>query len=116
MPKDIKDEQPITLAEVQEIIKKREEDSELTYVQQVTLEYTSKFSRYPLEMALKLKEELMDRFKLPEKVAIQIVNLKTPINIPQELNIIFEKTSVDLKEEQKVDLIDFLKTYIEKTE
>ena len=115
MPKDIYKEKPVDLAEVKEILLKRQMDSELTYVQQVTLDYVNKFCRLSLEDAEKLKEELIKRFKISEKTAMQIVNLFTPPTIPTELNIILDKDPEDLTEEQKTDLIDLLKSYLEKT-
>ncbi|NVM54598.1 MAG: hypothetical protein HWN66_12915 [Candidatus Helarchaeota archaeon] len=115
MPKDIFEETSVTLAKVKEILSKRETESELTYVQQVTLDYVNKFSRYSLEDTLKLKEELMTRFNLSEKAAIQIVNLFTPPLSLLELNIVLDKEPATLTEEQKGDLLDLLKSYVEKT-
>ncbi|MHA1650360.1 MAG: RNA polymerase Rpb4 family protein [Candidatus Helarchaeota archaeon] len=118
MPKDIYEEKPITLAEVREILLKREmeSDTELSYVQQVTLDYVNKFCRYSLEDALNLKEELMNRFNLSEKTAIQLVNLYHPPTLPTELNIILDKEPVKLTEEQKQDIIDLIRSYVEKSE
>ncbi|MHA1131997.1 MAG: RNA polymerase Rpb4 family protein [Candidatus Helarchaeota archaeon] len=116
MPKDIYKEYPVNIAEVKEILLKRQEDSELTYVQQVTLDYVTKFSRYSVEDARKFQQELIDRFNLSEKAAIQIVNLYTPPTIPTELNIILDKEPVTLTEEQKADLISLIRSYVEKTE
>lgn len=117
LPKDIFDEKPVTIAEVKEMLLKRETESEteLTYVQQITQAYVNKFSRYSVEDALKLKEEIMTRFKITEKTAIQLVNLYTPPAIPVELNIILDKEPVELTEQQKSDLILLIKSYIEKT-
>ena len=115
MPKNTIDEKSVNLAEVKEILLKREEDSELTYVQQVTLDYVNKFSRYSVEDAKKLQEEIVNRFKLSEKAAIQLVNLNTPPTIAIELNIILDKEPVDLTEDQKTDLIALLKSYVEKS-
>ncbi len=115
MRKNRIDETSVNLAEVKEILLKREEDSELTYVQQVTLDYVNKFSRYSVEDAKKLQEEIQNRFKLSEKAAIQLVNLYTPPTISIELNIILDKEPVDLTEDQKTDLIALLKSYVEKS-
>ncbi len=118
MPKDIYEEVPITLAEVKEILTKRDAEKpgeELSYVQSVTLDYVTKFCRYSLEDAIKLKGELINRFNLPEKVAIQIVNLYTTPTSDLELNIILDKTPVTLTDEQKRDIIDLINSYAEKT-
>ncbi len=120
MPKDIFEEKLVTLAEVKEILEKRTEEAteagvELSYVQQVTLDYVNKFSRFPREEALKLIEDLRTKFGLSERAAIQTVNLKTPPVSTIELNIILDKEPVTLTEEQKGDLIDIINSYVEKT-
>ena len=120
LPKDIFEEKSVTLAEVKKILEKRAEDAaaagtELSYVQQVTLDYVNKFSRFPREEALKLIEELMTKFGLSERASIQIVNLYTPPVAAIELNIILDKEPVSLTEEQKGDLILKIQSYVEKT-
>ena len=120
LPKDIFEEKSVTLAEVKKILEKRAEDAaaagaELSYVQQVTLDYVNKFSRFPREEALKLIEELMTKFGLSERASIQIVNLYTPPVAAIELNIILDKEPVTLTEEQKGDLILKIQSYVEKT-
>ena len=86
----------------------------MTYVQEATNDYVNKFCLLSLEDTFKLKEELMTRFKLPEKTAIQIVNLFTTPTIPLELNIILDKQPVTLTEEEKNDLLSVLRGYAEK--
>ena len=120
LPKDIFEEKSVTLAEVKKILEKRAEDAaaagaELSYVQQVTLDYVNKFSRFPREEAVKLIEELMTKFGLSERASIQIVNLYTPPVAAIELNIILDKEPVSLTEEQKGDLIFKINSYVEKT-
>jgi DNA-directed RNA polymerase subunit F len=114
-PKDVSEEKPITLAEVKDILKKRESEGELTYVQQVTLDYANKFCKYPLEDALKLKDEIIGKFKISEITAIQIVNLSTPPSSTLELNLILDKEPKTLTEEQKSELIALIKEYVERT-
>ena len=120
LPKDIFEAKSVTLAEVKKILEKRAEDAaaagtELSYVQQVTLDYVNKFSRFPREDALKLREELMTKFGLSERASNQIVNLYTPPVVAIELNIILDKEPVTLTEEQKGDLIEIINSYVEKT-
>ena len=114
-PKDVFEETPVTLAEVKDILKKRESEGELTYVQQVTLDYANKFCKYSLEDALKLKEDILNKFKLSPISAIQIVNLSTPPTNPLELNLILDKEPTTLTEEQKSELINLIKECVEKT-
>jgi DNA-directed RNA polymerase subunit F len=110
----------VTIAEVKEILEKRaaeatEAEQELSYVQQVTLDYVNKFSIYPLDEALKLKEDLKKKFGLSENTAIQLTNLATPPLAAVELNVILDKDPVTLTEEQKSDLVDVIAAYVEKT-
>ncbi len=116
MPKDVLEEKLVNLAEVREILQKRQQESgvELTYVQQVTLDYVNKFCRYSLENARKLQEELISRFKISERAAIQLTNLSNPPTLPVELNIILDKEPIELTEEQKKDLVDLIQSYVEK--
>ncbi|TFG05995.1 MAG: hypothetical protein EU536_00195 [Promethearchaeota archaeon] len=120
MPKDIFEEKSLTLAEVKAILEKRAEEAaesgtELSYVQQVTLDYVNKFTIYPLSEALKLKEELITRFGLSETTAIQLTSLASPPMAPVELNVILDKDPSNLTEEQKSDLADLITSYVEKT-
>jgi len=114
-PKDVFEEKPVTLAEVKDILKKRESEGELTYVQQVTLDYANKFCKYSVEDAKKLKEDLITKFKISEIIAIQIVNLTTPPTSTLELNLILDKEPTTLTEDQKSELIGLIKEYVEKT-
>lgn len=114
IPKELFEEKPVTLAEVKEILKKRESEGELTYVQQVTLDYTNKFCKYSLEDALQLKEDIIAKFNLSETAAIQIVNLFTPPSMILELNLILDKEPKTLTEAQKSDLITLIQSYAEK--
>lgn len=114
-PKDVFEEKPVTLAEVKDILKKRESEGELTYVQQVTLDYANKFCKYALEDALKLKDDIVSKFKLSEITAIQIVNLSTPPTSTLELNLILDKEPTTLTEDQKSELIAIIKEYVERT-
>jgi DNA-directed RNA polymerase subunit F len=113
-PKDVFEEKPVTLAEVKDILKKRESEGELTYVQQVTLDYVNKFCKYSIEDAQKLKEELLTKFKISEITAIQIVNLSTPPTSTLELNLILDKEPTTLTEDQKSELVALVKEYAEK--
>ncbi|MHA1267672.1 MAG: hypothetical protein ACTSRS_20720 [Candidatus Helarchaeota archaeon] len=120
MPKDVFEEKPVTLAEVKEILERRareaaEDGKELSYVQQVTLDYANKFNIYPRELALQLKEDLMTKFGLSENTAIQLVNLATPPMAAVELSVILDKEPVTLTPEQKSDLIDLITSYVEQT-
>lgn len=114
IPKELFEEISVTLAEVKEILKKRESEGELTYVQQVTLDYANKFCKYSLEDALQLKEDIITKFNLSENAAIQIVNLFTPPSTVLELNLILDKEPKTITEAQKSDLVILIQSYAEK--
>jgi DNA-directed RNA polymerase subunit F len=74
LPKEVLEEKSVTLAEVQEILKENEKRGELSYIQRVTLDYATKFSQLPVDVARKLVNDLHNEFSLDLDTAIQIVN------------------------------------------
>ena len=73
--KNIIETEPITGAEVKEVLEEYSEDNELNYEQNITLNYLSRFKRYSLEDSEKLIEELQDKVNIKQKVAVRIVDL-----------------------------------------
>jgi len=81
MVRKVLDEKPITLGQVHELLKIREETG-INYVQRVTAQHAEKLSRDAAfsEQAIQaLKEE----FDLPRILVVQILNInpKTPIDV-----------------------------------
>jgi len=72
---EILSEQPITDAEANEILEKREKETELKYEQKNALDILRKFSVYPTEKIKKLVEDLRKIEKLRDKQVIAIANL-----------------------------------------
>ncbi len=66
-------ETPLTLAEVKNILQKREKEGELSYVQRVTLDYVSKMTSLTVQQARNLVKELI-KLGVSENTAIQIAN------------------------------------------
>jgi len=66
-------ENTLTLAEVKNILQKREKEGELSYVQRVTLDYVSKMTPLTVQQARNLSKELV-KIGVSENTAIQIVN------------------------------------------
>lgn len=66
-------EDTLTLAEVKNILQKREKEGELSYVQRVTLDYVSKMTPLTVQQARSLCKELA-KMGVDENTAIQIVN------------------------------------------
>lgn len=66
---------PIALSEVKDIIKERSEVGELTYEQNLSNEYSKKFSKLPKAKAEKLLQEIKEALEMPEDFAVKIVDV-----------------------------------------
>lgn len=73
MAKKIISQTYISIPEVREKLEERDPE-ELNQFQRRTLDYTIKFMRIDLKKAQELKKELVERFSIEEKSAVQIVN------------------------------------------
>ncbi len=119
MEKRITEEKNLTLAEVKEILKEREEkdpDTELSYVQRITLDYINKFSRFDAETSRKFVSDLTTKFGVEEKFAIQIANLSELPETEEELDMIFDKAEVMPTEQQKKEMLELIKEYTTRSE
>ncbi len=108
-------EKLLTITEVKEILKEREEAGiELGYVQTKAYDYVRKFSILSNEDTKKLLNILIDKFNIEEKIAVQIVNLQYQFpETVEEIDLIFDKSDTRLDETQKMNLIELLKEYKE---
>ncbi|MBI2079662.1 hypothetical protein HYT84_02770 [Candidatus Micrarchaeota archaeon] len=88
----------VSLAEVKEILKKREGSEELGYEQKQTVEYLDKFADSEKKDADKWMAELMKNERVTLETAVKIVDLK-PKRI-ETLKAILTKDKVDLTEEE----------------
>jgi len=73
MPKKIISQTYISIPEVRKKLEERDPE-ELNQFQRRTLDYTIKFTRSDLKKAQELKKELIEKFSIEEKSAVQIVN------------------------------------------
>jgi len=73
LPKRVISEKYIPITGVKKKLEERETE-ELNQFQRRTLDYTIKFSRIDFEKAQALKEELMNKYPIDEKTAVQIIN------------------------------------------
>lgn len=98
----IKEEKPITMAEVLESVKESENSQKIK-------EFTKKFNPLDLKEALKMKEELkaLDLIKLKEFDLVKIIDLKPKDAV--ELNKILPEISLDNEEITKI--LDVVKKY-----
>jgi DNA-directed RNA polymerase subunit F len=65
----------VTLAHAKRVIEEISESSELDYMQQITLDYISKFVKIDFKSAEDLLGKLIKEFNLERHVAVQIVNI-----------------------------------------
>jgi DNA-directed RNA polymerase subunit F len=75
MGKDTLEVEPLTLAEVKNTLAKRAKKAELSYIQRVTLEHTSKFSSLTPRAARALVSKLVKQYEMEEALAIQLVDV-----------------------------------------
>ena len=117
MEKKIVEERNLTLAEVKDILKDREEtEVELSYVQRITLDYINKFSRFNSEESRQFVNELVSKFEIDENYAIQIVNLSKLPETVEELDLIFDKADKRPDEKQKLEILELINTYKSRSE
>jgi len=103
------EEQLLTLPEVKEILTERGENSELGYIQRVTLDYTMKFAgKILVKNARKLVKDLVSKFDfVDEDIAVQIVNAM-PASLAELRIFITEKHKVVLSSdlEKMLGIVD----------
>ncbi|MHA1300737.1 MAG: RNA polymerase Rpb4 family protein [Candidatus Helarchaeota archaeon] len=117
MEKKIIEEKNLTLAEVKAILKEREEkETELSYVQRITLDYINKFSKFDPEESRQFVDDLVSKFGIDENFAIQIVNLSNLPEKEEELDLIFDRADNKPTEEQKKEILELIKEYKLKSE
>jgi len=70
----VKKSQPISLAEVKEILGK-EDAEKMDQIQRWTYDYVTKFAKVEAKAAKKIKQELKKECNLTEEEAVEIVNI-----------------------------------------
>jgi DNA-directed RNA polymerase subunit F len=70
----VKKSQPISLAEVKEILGK-EDAEKMDQIQRWTYDYVTKFAKVEAKTAKKIKQELRKECNLTEEEAVEIVNI-----------------------------------------
>lgn len=108
MVKKMISERILTLAEVEEILKKREKEEELIYEQKTALEHIRRFSKLKKKQALKLKKELTEA-GLREDVASKIVDI-LPLD-KEDIMYLFSRERFILDEKEVSKLADIIAKY-----
>ena len=108
--KEVIESQPIPGSKVKEVLEEfRENDNELNYEQNITLNHLERFKRFSVEDAEEIVEKLQNEFGIREKVAVHIVDL-----IPQDLadlRLIFAKEPGQTDKEDMEKILELLEQY-----
>lgn len=105
--KKVTDTNPITIAEVKEMLGGLSEHYELTYEQNLALDHVTKFSKLDEEAAKKLVEELSELIKKTQ--AIKVADI-----MPEDmadLRLIFAKERGSFKQEDMEKILEIVDKY-----
>lgn len=105
--KKVIDTDPITIAEVKEMLQELSERYELTYEQNLSLDHVTKFSKLDEESAKKLVEELSEIVKKTQ--AIKIADIM-PEDLA-DLRLIFAKERGSFKQEDMEKILEIVNKY-----
>ncbi len=100
---------PVSLAEAKELIESRKKEGELSYEQNLTLEYTKKFTKLSADDARALMNELAQMPNLTRRHAVELVDI-FPKNL-DELRLIFSKEHFTFTDEQLQGVLAVLDKY-----
>ncbi len=105
--KKVLDTDPITIAEVKNMLEDLSKRYELTYEQNLALDHVTKFSKIDEESAKKMVEEISENFKKTQ--AIKIADI-----IPEDmadLRLLFAKERGTYKKEDLEKLLEIVNKY-----
>ncbi|MEL7670811.1 RNA polymerase Rpb4 family protein [Methanobacterium sp.] len=105
--KKVIDTDPITIAEVKEMLGELSEHYELTYEQNLALDHVTKFSKLDEEAAKKLVEELSEIIKKTQ--AIKVADIM-PEDLA-DLRLIFAKERGSFKQEDMEKILEIVNNY-----
>lgn len=101
--------EPLSLAEAKELIEQRKKEGELSYEQNLTLEYTKKFSKLSADDARALMNELSQLPNITRRHAVEVADI-FPKNL-DELRLIFSKEHFTLTDEELQAMLALLDKY-----
>ncbi|MBN3037140.1 MAG: DNA-directed RNA polymerase subunit F [Candidatus Diapherotrites archaeon] len=107
--KEVVQERDITLSEAKGHLQKRKKDSELSYEQASSLEYTSEFGKMSPTKARELIEKLMDVPKMDESTAVMIADIQPEDK--DDLRVIMEKKRFKVEDKEAVKILDLVAQY-----
>ncbi|MFX1474586.1 MAG: RNA polymerase Rpb4 family protein [Promethearchaeota archaeon] len=112
--KKILEAEPLTLAEVKQSLTKRGRKAELSYIQRVTLEYTTRFSPLTARKTRSIVNKLVKKFDMEENLAIQLVDILPTTT--EELASFLSKASRTYSEEEQEKILEILEVPRKKAE
>lgn len=107
--KKVIENNPITMAEVKEILEERSQSIELTYEQNLALDHVTKFAKLDCESSKKLVDELQNIIK--KNQAIRLTNI-----MPEDMadmRLMFAKERGSHKKEELEQLLKIIEQYRE---
>lgn len=108
IPKKIVEKIEVPYASVKDFLRKREESGELSALQNLTLDVTSKLSKTDLDKAEKIISKLIEDFKISRFSATQIANI-LPKNIEELRTLLIAEGKVFLTNELQ-KMLDTIKS------
>ncbi|MBI5679549.1 MAG: DNA-directed RNA polymerase subunit F [Methanobacterium sp.] len=105
--KKVIDTDPITIAEVKQMLEELQEQHELTYEQNLAFDHVTKFSKMDEESAKKLVEKLAETLKKTQAIKLADV-------MPEDmadLRLIFAKERGTQKKEDMEKILEILEKY-----
>ncbi|MDO9045684.1 MAG: RNA polymerase Rpb4 family protein [Methanobacteriaceae archaeon] len=105
--KKVLETEPISVAEVKDILEGFAQEHELNYEQNISLDHVIKFSKLELEESIKLIGELEEVVK--KKYAIKITDM-----LPEDLadlRLLFAKERVPIKSEDLEQILKIVEKY-----
>ena len=105
------EKEPTTIAEVQNVLKKRKDDQR-NYEQKLVWEHVSKFKKLGVRESRKLVEELraLELRRLKEEYIVQIVDL-LPKSL-KELKAVFADAKSNLHDDELKKVMETVKKYV----
>src|SRR3989338_303605 len=101
--KEIISQKALTLAELKNILQKREKEGELSFEQKTALEYAKEFGKPPVKKAQEAIAKITE-MGLDEDTATSIVNVKPASK--EQVNLIIEHSRAKLKDAQVKEVLD----------
>jgi DNA-directed RNA polymerase subunit F len=106
MAKRILSEKAISLEEVKELLKQRDEEAPLNYIQRVTLDFANRFSKdFPKQT--EFIQKMAEEFDIKKDKAIQLINI-----VPESVKDVDIILGRDYSKETKTNVFERIKEHL----